>query len=52
MIELEEKYINKLEGKTFIDLFSGLGAFRLALESFGAKCVFSSDIDRHVVKTY
>ena len=36
----------------FIDLFCGLGGFRVALENFGAKCVFSSDIDQHVQKNY
>ena len=52
MIELDKKYSNKLNGKKFIDLFCGLGGFRLALESYGAKCVFSSDIDKHVSETY
>lgn len=52
MIELDEIYTQKLKGKKFIDLFCGLGGFRLALESYGAKCVFSSDIDKHVCKTY
>lgn len=38
--------------KTFIDLFAGIGGFRLALESFGLSCVFSSEIDIHAQKTY
>jgi len=37
---------------TFIDLFSGIGGFRLALESLGGKCVFSSDIDKKSCDTY
>ena len=37
---------------TFIDLFCGIGGFRLALESLGAKCVFSCDTDRQARKTY
>lgn len=52
MIVLDEKYKQALKNKKFIDLFCGLGGFRLALESYGAKCVFSSDIDNHVSKVY
>ena len=37
---------------TFVDLFCGIGGFRLALESLGAKCVFSCDKDRQARKTY
>lgn len=36
----------------FIDLFAGIGGFRFALESVGAKCVFSSEIDKFAQKTY
>ncbi len=36
----------------FIDLFSGMGGFRLAFESVGCECVFSSEIDEHAIKTY
>jgi DNA (cytosine-5)-methyltransferase 1 len=36
----------------FIDLFAGIGGFRIALESVGAKCVFSSEIDPSASKTY
>lgn len=52
MINLDEEYKQALNGKKFIDLFCGLGGFRLALESYGAECVFSSDIDNHVSKVY
>lgn len=41
-----------LAGTRFIDLFAGLGGFRLAVESFGGKCVFSSDIDAAVANVY
>jgi DNA (cytosine-5)-methyltransferase 1 len=41
-----------LEGYKFIDLFSGLGGFRLALEYYRAECVFSSDIDDKVNAVY
>ena len=37
---------------TFIDLFCGLGGFRIALEKNGGRCVFSSDIDKYVQETY
>lgn len=37
---------------TFIDLFCGIGGFRLAFEKQDAKCVFSSDIDRFAQQTY
>jgi len=46
----QEKPSNTLN--TFIDLFAGIGGFRLALESFGLKCVFSSEWDKHAQKTY
>lgn len=37
---------------TFIDLFAGIGGFRLALEQISGKCVFSSEIDEHACKMY
>jgi len=37
---------------TFIDLFAGIGGFRLAFESVGANCVFSAEIDKHACITY
>jgi DNA (cytosine-5)-methyltransferase 1 len=36
----------------FIDLFAGIGGMRLAFESAGAKCVFSSEWDRYAQRTY
>jgi DNA (cytosine-5)-methyltransferase 1 len=36
----------------FIDLFAGVGGFRLALESSGMQCVFTSEWDRYAQKTY
>lgn len=37
---------------SFIDLFCGMGGFRLAFEKQGGKCVFSSDIDKYAQETY
>jgi DNA (cytosine-5)-methyltransferase 1 len=37
---------------TFIDLFAGIGGFRLALSSLGGECVFSSEWDAAAQKTY
>lgn len=36
----------------FIDLFAGIGGFRLGFESAGCECVFSSEIDDHACKMY
>lgn len=37
---------------TFIDLFAGIGGFRIALQSLGGKCVFSSEWDQNAKETY
>jgi len=36
----------------FIDLFAGIGGFRLGFEAVGCKCVFSSEIDEHACEMY
>ncbi len=36
----------------FIDLFAGIGGFRIAFEREGYKCVFSSEIDEHACNMY
>lgn len=36
----------------FIDLFCGIGGFRLAFERTGCRCVFSSDWDKFSQQTY
>lgn len=37
---------------TFIDLFAGMGGFRLAMQAQGGKCIFSSEWNRYAQKTY
>lgn len=37
---------------TFIDLFAGIGGFRIALEKYGGECVFTSEWDNKAQKTY
>ncbi len=36
----------------FIDLFAGIGGIRLAFESIGGECVFTSEWDDYAQKTY
>lgn len=36
----------------FIDLFAGIGGFRLALQNLGGKCVFTSEWDLEAKRTY
>lgn len=37
---------------TFIDLFAGIGGFRMALQNLGGECVFSSEWDKYSKQTY
>lgn len=37
---------------TFIDLFAGIGGFRLAMQNLGGKCLFTSEWDVQAQKTY
>lgn len=36
----------------FIDLFAGIGGFRIAMEELGGRCVFTSEWDKFSQKTY
>jgi DNA (cytosine-5)-methyltransferase 1 len=47
--------VNETSGEKkfrFIDLFCGIGGFRIAFERTGAQCVFSSDWDKFSRQTY
>ena len=37
---------------TFVDLFSGVGGFRIPLEKLGGKCVAYSEIDKNAIEVY
>ncbi|MFA7082308.1 MAG: DNA cytosine methyltransferase [Bacteroidales bacterium] len=49
MIQADKSLFN---GYKFIDLFAGIGGFHLALNSFGAECVFASEWDKEATQTY
>lgn len=36
----------------FVDLFAGIGGFRIALSKLGGQCVFTSEWDKYAQKTY
>lgn len=52
MIKVERGYKTKLKKYKFIDLFAGIGGFHYALSSYGAKCVFASEIDKKAQQVY
>lgn len=37
---------------SFIDLFAGIGGFRIPMQELGGKCVFSSEFNYHTQKAY
>ena len=37
---------------TFIDLFAGIGGFRIAMQNLGGKCVYSSEFDAKAQESY
>jgi len=37
---------------TYIELFAGMGGFRVALDTLGGKCVFASETDRFCIRNY
>lgn len=57
VLSLQSQIANKKNPKnisnfTFIDLFAGIGGFRIPFEKLGGKCVFSSEIDKFARETY
>ena len=37
---------------SYVDLFAGIGGFRIALDGLGGKCIGFSEVDKHAVATY
>jgi len=37
---------------TFIEMFCGIGGFRLGLERNGWKCVWANDVDKYACQVY
>lgn len=63
VLELRQLLLNDIKSKayykdnvdakfTFIDLFAGIGGFRLAMQEFGGECVFSSEFNPKAQTTY
>jgi DNA (cytosine-5)-methyltransferase 1 len=51
-VEVVEKPTPEFVPFKFVDLFAGIGGFRIALEKLGGECVFSSEWDRYSQRTY
>lgn len=49
---IKKKQKTKKGSLKFIDLFCGIGGFRVALEQRGLQCVFSSEIDKRACEAY
>jgi DNA (cytosine-5)-methyltransferase 1 len=53
IVAAEEPLVyGKRSKPTFVDLFCGIGGFRLAFERAGCRCVFSCDWDKYSQMTY
>ncbi len=51
-IEKQKSALTKARAFRFVDLFAGIGGLRLAFESVGGECVFTSEWDKYCRKTY
>lgn len=52
MFNIDTKQFPIFQKTSFVDLFAGIGGFRLALDSFDSKCVFTSEWDANCQKIY
>ena len=50
--KVSEPIAASIDSLRFIDLFCGIGGFRIAFQRVGGKCVFSSDWDKFSQQTY
>ncbi len=51
-IELPLELVTYQNKFTFIDLFAGIGGFRIALEKLGGQCLGYSEVDKQAIKVY
>jgi DNA (cytosine-5)-methyltransferase 1 len=51
-IEVPIQLVSFPQKFTFIDLFAGIGGFRIALEKLGGQCLGYSEIDKQAMKVY
>ena len=50
--ETPYKFLNRSVGLKSVDLFAGIGGIRLAFQTLGCQCIFSSEWDKFAQKTY
>jgi DNA (cytosine-5)-methyltransferase 1 len=51
-IELPIELVTYKNKFTFVDLFAGIGGFRIALQKLGGQCLGYSEIDKQAIKVY
>jgi DNA (cytosine-5)-methyltransferase 1 len=51
-IELPLQLVTSQNKFTFVDLFAGIGGFRIALQKLGGQCLGYSEIDKQAIKVY
>jgi DNA (cytosine-5)-methyltransferase 1 len=51
-IEVSLPSLSEQRSFAFVDLFAGIGGYRIPLEKIGGQCVFSSEIDKYSQRTY
>ncbi|MFM6474105.1 MAG: DNA cytosine methyltransferase, partial [Dolichospermum sp.] len=51
-LKLPLNFLSDKKQFTFIDLFAGIGGFRIALDKLGGQCLGYSEIDKQAIKVY